>query len=270
VTLNGSFSGNGNGLTNLTFAALPPGILTNTQTGVTLAGSFSGNGSGLTNLTFAGLPAGIVTNTETGVTLGGAFMGNGSGLTNIPLSALTAANVLTNTETGVTLTGTFTGNGNGLTNLNVTAPSAANYLYSYDTTTQATTTANTFQDVTFNFNSVTNGWTHTTGTANFTCNQTGLYLVQYTVEEGLSLSATVTESTRLVVNGTEVAGSAESVTLNNSTLIMSCSKSCLISIAATDVLKLQFTASSTSGELILPASGSGTKNSASMTAVRIQ
>jgi hypothetical protein len=80
VTLGGTFSGNGSGLTSL-----PAAVVTNGETGVTLNGTFSGNGSGLTSIP---VPAGIVTNGETGVTLGGsfsgAFSGNGAGLTNLP------------------------------------------------------------------------------------------------------------------------------------------------------------------------------------------
>jgi photosystem II stability/assembly factor-like uncharacterized protein len=61
-------------------AQLPSSVVTNTEVGVTLSGTFSGNGSGLTSL-----PAAVVTNTEAGVTLSGTFNGNGSGLTNVAL-----------------------------------------------------------------------------------------------------------------------------------------------------------------------------------------
>ena len=127
----------------LPLALLPATVVTNTETGVTLGGTFSGNGSGLTNLNTAQFANSVLTNGETGLTLGGTFSGNGGGLTNlnasqlngavpsasltsVPAASLTGtvpatslpASVVTNTETGVTLGGTFSGNGGGLTNLN--------------------------------------------------------------------------------------------------------------------------------------------------------
>jgi hypothetical protein len=52
-------------------AQLPAVVVTNNETGVTLSGTFSGNGSGLTRL-----PSNVITNTETGITLSGTFSGN--------------------------------------------------------------------------------------------------------------------------------------------------------------------------------------------------
>ena len=103
-------------------AQLPAAVVTNNETGVTLSGTFSGNGSGLTSLNannlasgtvpLAQLPAAVVTNNETGVTLSGTFSGNGAGLTSlnannlasgtIPLAQLPSA-VVTNNALNVTL-----------------------------------------------------------------------------------------------------------------------------------------------------------------------
>jgi hypothetical protein len=120
VTISGTFSGNGSGLTNLNGAAsLPPNIVTNTETGVTLSGTFNGNGSGLTNLNAtnitgtlgaAQLPPSVVTNGASGVNISGSFSGNGSGLTNLNASNLTSGTVPASALTGA--------NGGGLTNLN--------------------------------------------------------------------------------------------------------------------------------------------------------
>ncbi len=128
VTLDGTFSGDGGGLTNLPAAPLPPNVLTNLATGVTLAGIFFGDGSGLTNLPFAPLPANLVTNQSTDVTLGGTFFGNGGGLTNVTAdrfngniqSGQLPPTLVTNWQSGVTLSGVFSGDGSGLTNLTVT------------------------------------------------------------------------------------------------------------------------------------------------------
>jgi len=99
----------------LTTAQLPAALVTNNETGVTLSGTFTGNGSGLTGLSASALPSAVVTNNETGVTLGGTFSGNGSGLTGLSASALPST-VLTNNETGVTLSGTFSGSSLTLNN----------------------------------------------------------------------------------------------------------------------------------------------------------
>ncbi|HTV41109.1 MAG TPA: hypothetical protein VMF08_11075 [Candidatus Sulfotelmatobacter sp.] len=165
---------------------LSSAILTNAETGVTLSGTFSGNGSGLTGLNPANLSAGtaainisgnaatamsattaasamtansaatagsagtaaLASNVVSGINITNAFItnsvfaGNGGGLTNlnasqlygsVPIASLTSvpagnltgtvplaqlpSAVLTNKETGVTLSGTFSGSFTGVTNL---------------------------------------------------------------------------------------------------------------------------------------------------------
>jgi hypothetical protein len=125
-------------------AQLPAYVVTNTATGVTLSGTFSGNGAGLTNVTVAQLPSGTVTNLQSGVTLGGlttvnnlsvmatnfvnylvvsnAPVLNGSGITNLTLAALPAG-VVTNKQSGVTFGGQTT-----VSNLSVSATNFVNYL----------------------------------------------------------------------------------------------------------------------------------------------
>ncbi len=100
-----------------TNGSLPAGVLTNNESGVVLNGSFSGNGGGLTNLNLS-LSAGVLTNNESGVVLNGIFSGNGGGLTNLSVGQLPAG-LVTNGQSGVVLNGTFSGDGGGLTNLNV-------------------------------------------------------------------------------------------------------------------------------------------------------
>ena len=67
-------------------AQLPGNLVTNGQTGVTLGGTFSGNGAGLTNLNAANLtgtvplaqlPGNLVTNGATGVNFSGTFTASG-------------------------------------------------------------------------------------------------------------------------------------------------------------------------------------------------
>ena len=139
VTLNGAFSGNGEGLTNVTVPVtvtnLPNGILTNNSSGVVLNGlttvsnlSVTGtnfvnylvvsnppalNGSAITNLNasqlssgvipLAQLPGAVLTNNTMSVTLSGTFSGNGAGL-----SILSTGAFLTNDQSGVVFSGLTT------------------------------------------------------------------------------------------------------------------------------------------------------------------
>jgi hypothetical protein len=135
---------------------LPSGLVSNSSTGLTLSGTFSGNGAGLTNLAAANLsgsipsasltsvpagsltgtisssqlPTGVVINGQSGVSLSGTFTGTGSGLTGISASQLSGtlslsqlpSSILLNNALGVNLSGTFSGffsgNGSGLNSLN--------------------------------------------------------------------------------------------------------------------------------------------------------
>ena len=134
----------------LTLGQMPGGLVTNNASGVTLAGVFAGNGVGLTNIPFAALPAVPLTNNQSGVAFKGLttvsnlsvtgtnFVNylvvtnppalNGSAITNLNASQLTSgavplallpAAVVTNNETGLNLSGTFSGNGAGVTNVNL-------------------------------------------------------------------------------------------------------------------------------------------------------
>jgi hypothetical protein len=113
---NGSFSGNGAGITNIPLNALQILPLTNNQTGVTLGGAFSGNGGALTNINAANL-----TNAIADARLSA----------NVPLLNRTNVFARTNWFTGVTIAtnannqfaGIFSGDGSGLTNLNANAVS---------------------------------------------------------------------------------------------------------------------------------------------------
>ncbi len=78
----------------------------------------------------------------------------------------------------------------------------ANYVYAY--------TSNGSQSpggggIVFQFNGPINGWTHSLATSTFTCGQTGLYMVSYSVQ---SYNVTVTSIRAAIsLNGSEVAGS---------------------------------------------------------------
>jgi hypothetical protein len=127
---------------SLSLAQLPSALITNAQTNVTLNGTFTGNASGLTNLNAAQLTAGtvpmtqlpgaLITNNQAFVVLNGGFSGffsgNGGGLNSlsagnlsgtVPSGALSGVygNAIVLTNPG----NVFAGNGAGLSNL----PSAA-------------------------------------------------------------------------------------------------------------------------------------------------
>jgi hypothetical protein len=93
VSITGTFSGNGGGLTNLNASKLTGSVPGASLTSVP-AGSLTGT------VPLAQLPSIIVTNKETGVTLSGTFSGTFSGVTNT-----TAASISTNgSTTGQVLT----------------------------------------------------------------------------------------------------------------------------------------------------------------------
>jgi len=92
-----------------------------------------------------------------------------------------------------------------------------NYLNAYDTTTQAISSADTFQDFTFSDNSILDGWTHTANTNIFACNQTGVFEVIISCNaRKTSGGSAETIGIRALFNGTEIAGSFGSIGLNDS------------------------------------------------------
>lgn len=125
------------------------------------------------------------------------------------------------------------------------------YVFAYDTTNQTVSVANSFQDVTFNTNSQLLNWAHSSGTATFTCNKTGVYEITYTIaSEKTSGSGLISGSLRLVKNGTEIPGSQQVIeyATNNQTMVQS--KTLIATFTQGDVLKLQYGGSSTTCRLI--------------------
>ena len=146
---------------------------------------------------------------------------------------------------------------------------AANYVFAYDAAPQTVASAGSFQDVTFGADAQISGWTHTAGTASYTCGQTGLYLIQYHGEAQITASSGIIVSMIALVNGSTISGSQGAVAMTVAGVTSVISKSCIASLTAGDIVSLQLTASSTSAKLIATGSGSA-KPSVSMTIVRIQ
>jgi hypothetical protein len=247
----GNFTGTGSSLSNLNASQITSGTLSVAQlpSDVPLLD---------TNQTFSGLNTFSSLNnifdahSYTGSFFyGGFFNGNGGGLTNLNAAKLTGALPAIN---GAALTNTIT---------------AANYVYAYDTTTQTAAVANTFQNINFNSNAQTNGWTHTAGTSTFTNAQTGLYLVQYTAEGEITASSSTSISLIAVLNGTEIPGSQSSVSLATASLPTTLSKSFVVSVNTGGILQFQFAGSATTSELTGVGNGT-TKPSIACTIIRIQ
>ena len=177
------------------------------------------------------------------------------------------AGILLNGASGVTLTGTFSGTGTGLT---VTTPTSANFVFAYDTTTQ-TLPLNSFASITFNNNAQLSGWSHSISSANFTCAQSGIYLVEYHVQPAANpTSAGDLMTVRATLNGVEIAGSAAALTAYPGDTEPEISKTFIASISAGGTLSFQISDSTTSGGSIAPAGTATTKTSAACAIVRIQ
>ena len=203
-------------------------------------------------------------------------------LTPVPY-AITAANVsgtisaaqlpaavVTNGASGVSFSGTFTGNGTGLTTV-----TAGNYVFAYDTTIQTIAFPNMFQNITVNNNSTQiNGWTHTAGTAVFTCAQSGIYMVQY-VAQSTSINATDNDviTVRALLNSVEIPGSAavgQIFTYSYSHDQKEITKSFIVSITSGSALVFQVADATSFGGSIAPVGSSTLTPSFSCTIIRIQ
>ncbi len=160
----------------------------------------------------------------------------------------------------------FQGDGSGL--FNVSSGALGNYVSAIGGI-QTTATANVFQDVPFTTDEQISGWTHASGTSQYTNAQTGLYLIQYNAQATITALPAASVSLRAALNSVEIPGSQAAVALATNVQIISLSRSFIASANAADVLTLQFTSSSTSGRLTGTGSGT-TRPGVTMTIVRIQ
>jgi hypothetical protein len=92
---------------------------------------------------------------------------------------------------------------NGKNGVNV---SGTNYLNAIKINTQLVTSANIFTNVLWSMVPQNNNWVVTSG-GNLTCQQTGVYLINYTVNMS-SIHGPRQASVRSCINGTEINGSA--------------------------------------------------------------
>ncbi|HSU29533.1 MAG TPA: hypothetical protein VLJ68_14195 [Chitinophagaceae bacterium] len=150
-----------------------------------------------------------------------------------------------------------------------TSPGSDDFIYSYTTSTKTFSTAGTWADITFNTaHPQLSGWTHSTSSnsQNFTCTQTGLYMISFNGQANNTSSTTYELSVRATLDGTEIAGSVASIQCSSSNPTVS--NNFLASITSGQVLKLQLTGSNTAIQLSNGSYGT-TKPSIGITVVRI-
>ncbi len=151
----------------------------------------------------------------------------------------------------------------------VGSTTGANYAFSYDTTTQAISAANTYQDIIFNTNGTINGWTHADGTADFIAGASGLYLV--TVEGTASKSDAGSDNfeMRTLFNGVEVAGSQSGIDMEIKNIDFHLSSTFLVNATAGQILKIQATSSTNKASINPGGANAITQPSAKITIMRI-
>lgn len=148
-------------------------------------------------------------------------------------------------------------------------PGAADYVNSHDTTTQTVAVANTFQDVTFDTNDQLNGWTHTVGTALFTCPTTAIYRVEVRAFVDKTSGASSIAELRTLFNGVEVPSSQQGVEIASNNTTLETTNTFLVSATATQILKVQFTGGSTTTRIAALGGNATTKPSVSITISKI-
>ena len=82
-----------------------------------------------------------------------------------------------------------------------------NYISAFDNTIQQISVNDGFQLITLNTNGPLDGWAHTPGTAEFECNQTGVYLITYGATIASDVNDDHTATFEVRNNGITVLGS---------------------------------------------------------------
>ena len=191
----------------------------------------------------------------------------------------TGADGLTGT-TGVTgSTGNTGATGNvgstgatGSTGSDAANITSSNFIFSYSTLTQDIVSANIFQDIAFDVNSIINGWTRNGSL--FTCNQNGIYQVTYrAVIDNVALLALGSTMSFIALKGpnfSEISGSQSSVTLG-ALLSQRSEVTCtfLVSLNAAETLKFQMAGSNGNNQITANNGSGSVKPSFSLTIVRI-
>ncbi len=152
----------------------------------------------------------------------------------------------------------FTGNGVGAAPSFQAAAGGLNnnFVFSYDTSTQAISVGSTYQGLNFSNNGELDGWTHSTGTSIFGCNQTGKYLVTVNVTMEKSTGGTAELGLRALFNTVEVAGSMVGEDLVSNNVAMTFSKTFTVNATTGQNLEIEVASTSTNVS-VLPSPDPG-------------
>lgn len=128
-----------------------------------------------------------------------------------------------------------------------------------------TASSQTWTDIAFEKDGIKDGIIHSTSTNNerVTIAQAGDYIVHYSIEADSASGTTIVE-VRIVINGTELDGSPKAATLGASDQ-KSLGGSIAVTLAANDIVKLQFYGSTANATLTYPGSGATSKPTAGIT-----
>ncbi len=161
----------------------------------------------------------------------------------------------------------------GATGVDGAAITNFNYIFSYSTSTQNVNSANVFQDISLDTDSQMNGWTRNGAT--FTCNQSGVYQVNYrALADNVALLALGSTVSIIALKGSpsfvEVPGSQASITFGallgqRSQL----SNSFLVAINNGQTLKFQVAGTNANNQLTAGNGSGTTKSSFGVTILRI-
>jgi hypothetical protein len=183
----------------------------------------------------------------------------------VPLAALPNS-VVTNGAGGVNISGLFSGgfagDGSGLTNTASGGVTAGNYVFAYDYPISNGTVTNGYTNA-ISFSTIANlsGWSCASNTT-FTCNQSGLYLVNYYAIAinggGMGMIAHTPRTGQILSSASYNGGSGR----------MPLSQSFLAFFNAGDVLQIQAIASA--GPMIFAGPYGFSGSDASLTIVRVQ
>ena len=145
-----------------------------------------------------------------------------------------------------------------------------NYVWGFKLNTQLVVGANTFETIKFTNLPELNGWTYNSTTGNFTCNQPGKYLVSYIVIMSATGGSRV-GTTRGVVNGNEIIGSANTQNFQSTSINQEWTNSFIMNITSGQTFTLQVAGSSAGNETInfTPPIAGETPISSSITITRI-
>jgi hypothetical protein len=143
-----------------------------------------------------------------------------------------------------------------------------NFTWAIKTNTQVATLANTFVNIIFTTTPRLNGWIYLAGV--FTCNQTGLYLVSYTVVMS-AIGGSSTGSVQGAINGIPILGSATTENFQSSSINQIWTNFFIMSITSGQTFSLEFAGNSAGNVTIdfSPAIAAETPISSSMTITRI-